>query len=135
MEVGLSASSISGDATESHPLTRRRLPWTADDSSISDTESHAASDRATAAGEDELTRNLKGMPFLITPESSVLNHPLSSSDDASGTATDSQTRLGQQPTRRRGCCQKIWYVVPFTYLLFRWVDTTFVSHTSIYRQP
>ncbi|OSX55907.1 hypothetical protein POSPLADRAFT_1063299 [Postia placenta MAD-698-R-SB12] len=68
------------------------LPWTADDSSISDTESHAASDRATAAGEDEPTRSLKGMPFPITPEFSVLNHPLSSSDDASGTATDSQTR-------------------------------------------
>ncbi|KAF9800444.1 hypothetical protein IEO21_10362 [Rhodonia placenta] len=92
MEVGSSASSISGDATESHPLTRRRLPWTADDSSISDTESHAVSDRATAAGEDKPTRNLKGMPFLITPESSVLNHPFSSSDDASGTATNSQTR-------------------------------------------
>ncbi|OSX56111.1 hypothetical protein POSPLADRAFT_1160987 [Postia placenta MAD-698-R-SB12] len=68
------------------------LPWTADDSSISDTESHAASDRATAAGEDEPTRSLKGMPFPITPELSVLNHPLSSPDDASGTATDSQTR-------------------------------------------
>ncbi|OSX56096.1 hypothetical protein POSPLADRAFT_1062972 [Postia placenta MAD-698-R-SB12] len=92
MKVGLSASSISGNATESHPLTRWRLPWTADDSSISDTESHAASDRATAAGEDEPTRNLKGMPFPITPESSVLNHPLSSSEDASGTATDLQTR-------------------------------------------
>ncbi|OSX63155.1 hypothetical protein POSPLADRAFT_1138902, partial [Postia placenta MAD-698-R-SB12] len=101
VEVGSSASSISGDATESHPLGRRRLPWTADDSSISDTESHAASDRATAAGEDEPTRSLKGMPFPITPESSVLNHPLSSSDDASGTATDSQTRPPPKDLVRR----------------------------------
>ncbi|EED77677.1 predicted protein [Postia placenta Mad-698-R] len=89
MEVGSSALSISGDTTESHSLGLRRLPWTTDDLSISNTESHAASDRATAAGKDEPTRSLKGMPFLITPELSVLNHPLSSPDDASGTATDS----------------------------------------------
>ncbi|EED83837.1 predicted protein [Postia placenta Mad-698-R] len=93
MEVGSSASSISGDTTESYSLTWRRLPWTADDLSISNTELHAASDRATTAGEDELTGNLKGMLFPIIPESSVLNHPLSSSDDASGTATNSQMRL------------------------------------------
>lgn len=101
VEVGSSASSISGDATESHPLGRRCLPWTADDSSISDTESHAASDRATAAGEDEPTRSLKGIPFPITPESSVLNHPLLSSDDASGTATDSQMRPPPKDLVRR----------------------------------
>ncbi|OSD07875.1 hypothetical protein PYCCODRAFT_1357554 [Trametes coccinea BRFM310] len=65
--------------------TRRRSPWADDDSS--DSEGHHPSDRSEQNGGDGATQGK--MPFPITPESSVVNQPISTAASVvSGATTD-----------------------------------------------
>ncbi|PCH39624.1 hypothetical protein WOLCODRAFT_110944 [Wolfiporia cocos MD-104 SS10] len=79
---------VDGRAASPGARVRHRAPWSADDS---DSETFSAADGASAADKDEAARKAQGMPFPITPESSVLNHPLST-NDVLRTATDSHPK-------------------------------------------
>ncbi|CCM06360.1 uncharacterized protein FIBRA_08617 [Fibroporia radiculosa] len=94
-QVGSSTSSVSEEVSERAfptPSIRHRSPWMTDDSSGSDSEAHALTQAASVISTADSVRHVKGMPFPITPESSVLNHPLTTSTEISGTATDSRTK-------------------------------------------
>ncbi|KAI0937681.1 hypothetical protein AcV7_003649 [Taiwanofungus camphoratus] len=90
------ASSISVDLTGHKPSfsnsrVRRRSPWATDDSSASDSEPHLGHSTAIDDVKDAESRKLmRGLPFPITPESSVVNQPLTS-HPVSGAATDART--------------------------------------------
>ncbi|KAH9918687.1 uncharacterized protein B0H18DRAFT_1086818 [Fomitopsis serialis] len=78
---GSSASSVSDAGS---------LPESTGRSSATDMETHHLAEMAGkfGLGKDKIAQ---GMPFPLTPESSVLLHPLNRSDPSSCTATDSQT--------------------------------------------
>lgn len=91
-QPGSSASSVS-DAG-SFPDSTGRASWAVSDaSSATDMETHHLAEMAAkyALGKDKSAQVNQGMPFPLTPESSVLNHPLNRSDPSSGTAIDSRT--------------------------------------------
>ncbi|TBU52602.1 hypothetical protein BD310DRAFT_981744 [Dichomitus squalens] len=75
---------------------RRRSPWSVDDSS--DSEGHQPSDRERA---DAVSGREQKMPFPITPESSVVNQPISTKPSvivaAGAGATTTDARAHQPP--------------------------------------
>ena len=89
-QPGSSASSVS-DAG-SFPESTGRASWAVSDaSSATDMETHHLAEMAGRYGlpKGKLGHTAQGMPFPLTPESSVVNHPLSDAPASGSATTDS----------------------------------------------
>lgn len=92
---GSSASSVS-DAG-SLPESIGRASWAVSEaSSATDMETHHLAEMADryGLGKGKVGHTAQGMPFPLTPESSVLNHPLSDAPASGLATTDSRTGTG-----------------------------------------